>query len=297
MRLGSLRTDHGLRVVAEMPQGWLDLGRAASLEGDVARDLAAFIAAGEDTWQRARAAIATATENNGQGEIVYPEDPSRLGPPVASPVHVFCIGQNYRAHVLEQGLELPKLPEIFLRTATTLVGPRDNIWYPGATGQLDLEVELAVVIGKGGRHIPKERALDAVFGYMVLNDVSARDLQFRASQWTVGKNCDHTAPCGPFVVTRDELPDPPILPLGSDIGGEPMQASHTGDLIFDLPTLIADLSSFATLLPGDVIATGTPGGVGMFRTPPRWLKVGDTIHCWVDGVGELVNRVVEEPSA
>jgi 2-keto-4-pentenoate hydratase/2-oxohepta-3-ene-1,7-dioic acid hydratase in catechol pathway len=169
------------------------------------------------------------------------------------------------------------------------------VWAPPESVQVDLEAELAVVIGKGGRRIPAERALEAVFGWSVLNDVSVRDFQRRGAQVTPGKNFERTAPFGPFVVTRDEVPNPAGLGVRSFIDDIPMQDSHTGNLMFDVPALIADISTFTRLEPGDVIATGTPPGVGMGRRPPRWVRPGEVMRCVVDGVGELANRLVPEP--
>lgn len=188
-------------------------------------------------------------------------------------------------------------PEIFMRTAGTLAGPRDDVWLPSVSEQLDLEVELCVVVGRGGRHIPRERSLDAVFGWTVFNDLSVRDFQKHGTQWTAGKNFDRSGPCGPLVVTRDEIADPGHLAISSDIDGYVMQEANTDLLIFNVPRIIEEISAFATLRPGDLIATGTPPGVGMGRTPKRWLKPSETVTCSIESIGSLKNKVVPEPES
>jgi len=289
MRLGSLRNNGAQRVIVEAPGGWLDVGRAAGLDDELATSLRALLAAGPRVLDRVRTVVSSA---NG-GDVVAP-DVSRLGPPIPDPSKILCIGLNYSEHAAEIGLDLPKAPEIFVRFASTLVGPNDAVPLPSASDHLDLESELAVVIGQRGRHIARSEALAHVAGYMVLNDFSVRDFQNRGSQWTPGKNFDGTAPCGPFLVTADEIDDVANLNIGSDIDGTTMQSSNTHHMIFDVATLIADASTFATLEPGDIIATGTPPGVGFKRTPPRFVGAGETVRCWVEGVGELRNRVVPE---
>lgn len=289
MRLGSLRNGGGYRVIAQTPDGWLDVGRAAGLEGELATSLRALLAAGPDTLDRVREAVAAAA-----GANALEPDMSRLGPPVPDPGKILCIGLNYSEHAAEIGLDLPKAPEIFVRFPSTLVGPRDPVPLPAASDHLDLESELAVVIGRRGRYIPRSEALRYVAGYMVLNDLSVRDFQQRGSQWTPGKNFDGTAPCGPLLVTPDEIADSANLAIGSDIDGTTMQSSNTQHMIFDVETLIADASTFATLAPGDIIATGTPPGVGFKRKPPRFVRTGEVVRCWVEGVGEIRNRVVPE---
>lgn len=291
MKLGTLRTERGPRVIVVSSSGWLDVGEALGRGDAVATDLQALIASGEGLLSELRRLV----QAGGSPGRVYAPDETRLAPPIAAPGKILCIGLNYSAHAAEWGSDMPLAPEIFLRVATSLVGPRDDVWMPPDSEQMDLEAELAVVIGAGGRRISKERALDAVFGWTVFNDVSIRDLQKRGSQWTPGKNFDRSGPLGPFVVTRDEVADPIGLEIASHIDDEGMQRLDTGHMVFDIRTLIADISSFTTLQPGDVIATGTPPGVGVGRVPPRWVKVGETMRCSVEGIGELRNLVVAEP--
>jgi 2-keto-4-pentenoate hydratase/2-oxohepta-3-ene-1,7-dioic acid hydratase in catechol pathway len=289
MRLGSLRNGGGTRVVAQAADGWVDVGRAASLAEPLATSLRALLAAGPDVIERVREAVG-ASDVAGRLEL----DATRLGPPIADPGKVLCIGFNYGEHAAEFGMERPTFPEIFLRFPSTLAGPYDDVPLPAASDHLDLESELAVVIGRRGRNVPRSEALEHVAGYMVFNDFSVRDFQFRGSQWTAGKNFDGTAPCGPLLVTADEVADPGSLAIGSDIDGVSMQSSNTRHMIFDVATLIAEASTFATLLPGDIIATGTPPGVGYKRNPPRFVATGEVVRCWIDGIGELRNRVVPE---
>ena len=289
MRLGSLRDGGTQRVIAATPQGWIDVGRAAGLDGELGSSLRALLAAGPRVLDRVASVVASA-----DGNAHIEPDVARLGPPIADPSKILCIGLNYSEHAAEIGLDLPSAPEIFVRFRSTLAGPHDAVPLPEASDHLDMESELGVVIGRRGRNIPRSQALDHVAGYMVFNDFSVRDFQNRGSQWTPGKNFDGTAPCGPFLVTRDEVTDVKNLGIGSDIDGVTMQESNTERMIFDVETLIADASTFATLEPGDIIATGTPPGVGFKRNPPRFVRAGEVVRCWVEGVGELRNPVVPE---
>jgi len=214
--------------------------------------------------------------------------------PVPKPAKIICIGLNYRDHAAESKLAIPEVPTVFAKFASSLTGHGRPIVLPANSTKPDYEAEFAVVIGKGGRHIPEGRWRDHVFGYTILNDVSARDFQMATSQWMIGKTFDTFAPMGPAVVTADEIDDPHNLRISLSLSGELMQDSNTSNLIFKLPQLISYLSSVFTLEPGDVISTGTPAGVGFARKPPRWLKPGDECVVSVDGLGELRNPVVAE---
>ncbi len=218
----------------------------------------------------------------------------RLLPPIPDPQKIICVGQNYRDHCAEQNVPLPDRPIIFTKFVTSLAGPRDNIVLPRISTQIDFEIELAFVIGKTGKHIPKERALDHVAGYMVFNDVTARDIQRADKQWVRGKSCDTFAPCGPALVTRDEIPDPQNLKLKLSVNGVAMQSSNTSQMIFGVADLIAFLSQTITLVPGDIISTGTPPGVGHFRKPPVYLKPGDKVVATIEKLGSLENTCVAE---
>jgi 2-keto-4-pentenoate hydratase/2-oxohepta-3-ene-1,7-dioic acid hydratase in catechol pathway len=215
---------------------------------------------------------------------------ARLAAPIPSTSKVVAIGLNYRDHAREQGARIPDSPIIFAKFPTSVIGPGDEIvWDPALTEQVDYEAELAFVIGKRARNVPRERAYEYVAGYTCLNDVSARDLQFGDRQWVRGKSLDTFCPLGPVLVTSDELPDPHNLPIRAVLNGQVMQDSSTSELIFGVPELVAFISRAFTLLPGDVVATGTPHGVGMFREPPVFLKDGDRIAVEIEGIGRLEN--------
>ncbi len=220
----------------------------------------------------------------------------RLGLPFRGTSKVVCIGLNYADHAAEAGLAVPTEPIIFLKPTTALCGPYDDTIQPPHSTKLDWEVELGVVIGRKAQHVPEERALDHVAGYCVVNDVSERAFQMQSTQWDKGKGCDSFAPVGPWLVTADEVPDPQDLNLWLDVNGRRMQTGNTRTMIFGVARLIAYCSAYMTLLPGDIIATGTPPGVGMGMKPePVWLKVGDTVTLGIDGLGQQRQRIVAWP--
>lgn len=214
--------------------------------------------------------------------------------PVLRPPKLICVGLNYRDHAEESKLPIPEVPTIFSKFQTAITGHRHPIVLPKNSRKPDYEAEFAFVIGKGGRHIPESAWREHVFGYTIVNDVSARDFQSATTQWMIGKTFDTFAPIGPAIVTADEIQDPQNLDISLSLNGEVMQQSNTRHLIFGVPQLVAYLSSVFTLEPGDVIATGTPAGVGFARKPPRWLKPGDECRIRIQGIGELVNPVVAE---
>lgn len=207
---------------------------------------------------------------------------------------ILCVGKNYYDHAIEMGGPPPENPNIFMRTVQSLVGHRQSIVCPSASQQYDYEGELAVIIGKGGRRIPAERALAHVAGYTCFLDGSVRD--FQKHSFTAGKNFDSSGACGPWLVPASEVPDPQNLELTTRINGEVVQQSNTARMMRGVAEIIAYLSTFTHLEPGDVIATGTPAGVGAARTPPKWLKAGDTVEVEVERIGVLVNTVIAEPS-
>jgi 2,4-didehydro-3-deoxy-L-rhamnonate hydrolase len=216
----------------------------------------------------------------------------RLGPPVARTGKIICLGKNYAEHAQEGGFDTPASPLLFSKAPSALNGPADDIVLPRSSGQVDWEVELAVVIGRQGKRIAKTRALDFVAGFTVMNDVSGRQAQFADSQWFRGKSFDTFAPLGPCLVTPDEIPDLSALVLTASVNGTVMQTGCTRDMIFDVPAIIENISQDITLMPGDIISTGTPSGVGIFRDPPVTLVAGDRVSCRIDAIGSLVNRVV-----
>jgi acylpyruvate hydrolase len=212
--------------------------------------------------------------------------------PIPNPGKIICIGQNYLEHAKESGAGQSALPIIFAKYSNSIIGSGQPIIIPAAVKQPDYEGELGVVIGRTGRNIPEGEALTYVAGYLPLNDVSARDWQKRTSQWVIGKTCDTFCPIGPYLVTSDEIPDPQDLHLQTIINGEVLQSGYTGDMIFTVANLIADMSRVMTLSPGDIIATGTPPGVGAARTPQRWLIPGDIVRVEIERVGILENPVI-----
>ncbi|MCA0239955.1 MAG: fumarylacetoacetate hydrolase family protein [Proteobacteria bacterium] len=222
-----------------------------------------------------------------------------LAPIPRPPKNVFCLGRNYAEHIREdnvsrdQATALPEVPQFFTKPWTAIVGPEAGIRYDQrVTRRLDYEVELAVVIGRGGRDIAEEQAMDHVFGYTIVNDVSARDLQKRHDQWFKGKALDTFCPMGPWIVTADEIADPHALRIELGVNGQPRQDASTAQMIFPIARQIASLSAGLTLEPGDVIATGTPSGVGYAMNPRQWLQAGDEIVCRIEKIGTLRNRVV-----
>jgi acylpyruvate hydrolase len=215
--------------------------------------------------------------------------------PIERPGKFICVGLNYAAHAREGGHAIPEYPSLFVRWPSSLVAAGAPVICPKNSIQLDYEVELTIVIGKGGRHIPEETALEHVFGYTLFNDVSVRDFQRKSTQWTPGKNFDGTGPFGPVVVTADALPPGASgLRITSRVNGETRQDSNTADMIFSTARIIAILSEFMTLEAGDIIATGTPSGVAHARTPPAWMKPGDRVEVEVEGIGILSNPVIAE---
>jgi 2-keto-4-pentenoate hydratase/2-oxohepta-3-ene-1,7-dioic acid hydratase in catechol pathway len=231
---------------------------------------------------------------NPPADATVPLSSVTLLAPIPRPPKLICVGLNYRDHALEAKMEIPKVPTIFAKFATAVIGPGQPIVLPKNSTQPDYEAEFAFVIGTGGRHIRAEEWEEHVFGYTLLNDVSARDFQMATSQWMMGKTFDTFAPMGPHLVTADEIADPHALDISLRINGEVLQQSNTRQLIFKIPELVAYLSSVCTLEPGDVVSTGTPAGVGYARNPPRFLQPGDDVVISVDQIGELRNPVVAE---
>jgi len=218
----------------------------------------------------------------------------KLLAPIPRPPKLICVGLNYRDHAMEAGLEIPKIPTIFSKFSNVVIGPGEPIVLPKASTRPDYEAEFAFVIGSGGHHIPAARAMEHVFGYTIINDVSARDYQFGTSQWLMGKTFDTFAPMGPCIVTRDEIADPHSLDISLEIGGQVLQNSNTRELVFGIPALVEFISTVVTLESGDVVSTGTPGGVGFARKPPRYLQAGDEVVIRIGGIGELRNPVIAE---
>jgi 2-keto-4-pentenoate hydratase/2-oxohepta-3-ene-1,7-dioic acid hydratase in catechol pathway len=277
--VGALVTRAGREVVLELNR----------LDPDLPADMLDFLAAGQPAFDHAQAALAKAAADPGLDLKAV-----TLQAPIPRPGKIICIGQNYLAHAKESNDPAPPFPIIFAKFANTVIAHREPIVVPASVEKPDYEGELAVVMGRRGRDIPEEHALDYVAGYMPLNDVSARDWQHRTSQWTIGKTPDTFCPMGPALVTADEVPDVQNLSLRTIVSGEVLQEGHTSLMIFPVRHLIADMSRVMTLEPGDVIATGTPSGIGAARTPPRWLRPGDTVRVEIDGLLALENPVAAE---
>ena len=218
----------------------------------------------------------------------------RLNAPISNPPRVFAIGLNYRDHAKESGMEIPKTPVVFFKLTTAIIGPGEPIVLPKNSTQPDYEAEFAFVIGKGGYRIPASAWREHVYGYTIVNDVSARDVQFATSQWSMSKSFPTFCPLGPAIVTADEIPDPHQLAISLSIDGEVLQNSNTRELIFGVPALVEYLSSITPLLPGDIVSTGTPAGVGLGRTPKRWLKPRENVTITIEGLGSLSNPVTSE---
>jgi 2-keto-4-pentenoate hydratase/2-oxohepta-3-ene-1,7-dioic acid hydratase in catechol pathway len=301
MRLATFRDGAGTRIGVVRGERIVDLARAALLTGEEPpielRDMVALIRAGNAGVARVRALLegTPAEAELALGEV-------GLLAPIPRPTkNVFCLGRNYAEHAAESlraiGAEVKLLeyPNVFTKAVTSVSGPYADIPYDASVSQaLDWEVELAFVIGQGGRHIRGEDALAHVWGYTVINDVSARDIQNKGGvQWFQGKSLDGSCPMGPWIVTADEVPDPQRLRLTLRVNGETKQDDTTANMLFDVATIIATLSRVLTLEPGDVVATGTPSGVGFARTPPEFLHPGDVMESEIEGIGELHNRVVD----
>jgi 2-keto-4-pentenoate hydratase/2-oxohepta-3-ene-1,7-dioic acid hydratase in catechol pathway len=273
----------------------VDLGSDAAARLKIpGRSLAAVIAGGAPTQAAVRALVAAAPI----GTVLALDGVTLLAPIPRPAKNVFCVGRNYVDHVKEgasAGLasgELPKVPQFFTKPPTAVIGPGAAIRIgPELTAELDYEIELGVIIGTGGRDIPPEAALDHVFGYTIINDISARDLQRSHGQWFKGKALDSSCPIGPWIVTRDEIPSVEELALTLTVNGETRQHARCSQMIFDVPTLIASLSAGLTLEAADIIATGTPAGVGFSFKPPRFLNDGDVVVARIAGIGQLVNPV------
>lgn len=282
MKLATLRTGGGTRAVRLDGDVLVDLGLP---------DVGALLAA--EGWAERAAAVSAADA------VTYPAAGADLAPVVPAPSKVVCVGLNYRNHIQEMGRDLPDHPTLFAKFADSLIGPGDDIVRPDETQGFDWEAELAVVVGAPVRRARGAQAEQAVAGFTVLNDITCRDWQFRTREWLQGKTWDSTTPLGPYLVTPDELPGGvrPALDVRLLVDGEVMQSDTTGDLLFDPVALVEYISTVVRLNPGDIIATGTPGGVGHARRPERYLLGGETVVTEIAGIGRLENRVVKEAPA
>lgn len=263
----------------------VDLSAAAP---DLPREMCAFLAAGTD-------ALAAAQQVVGNTAARVTLTDVQLEAPILRPPKILAVGLNYKDHIAETGNKTPKFPMIFNKQSTAVQRSHGDIHLPRASEQLDYEGEFAVVIGRYCRHVPKNRAQEVIAGYTIANDVSVRDWQRRVPTFTMGKSWDTHCPLGPWITTADEVGDPHTLDLKTWINGELRQSSNTGQLLFNCFDLVAHLSTAFTLEPGDIISTGTPGGVAAAMKPPKWLKAGDVVRIAIDKLGEIENRVIAEP--
>ena len=290
VRLLSFHAADGVRLGVQSDSGVVDVRRAAADAGVTAPDsMTEAIRGGPAALDQLRQVVAGA----GAGATI-PEAEISYAPAVPDPGKILCVGANYRKHAEEAGLPLPEQPIYFAKFGNSLAGHREEVVLPAATERGDYEVELVAVIGRPARKVRREDALDHVFGYATGNDLSARELQMRSSQWLFGKAIDGFAPLGPYVVTADEVPDPQRLDLRTWVNGELRQDSNTADMIFSVAEMISDLSQIMTLQPGDVIYTGTPEGVVLGMQTPTWLQPGDEVACEIEGLGRLVNTLVAD---
>ncbi|GIV19839.1 MAG: hypothetical protein KatS3mg023_1590 [Armatimonadota bacterium] len=293
--IGALAGD----VVVDFNAGMALLDSGFEPAGMLARDMVHLLEQGESALNLAERIVRTyqilALENpHAVQEVVHPLSEIQYLPPVTRPQKILAIGANYRAHCEESGVPVPQKPIVFVKVPSALIAHGEAIVYPRITQELDYEGELAVVIGRKARNVPAEEAMGYVAGYTIMNDVTARDLQRTEGQWSRAKGCDTFAPCGPWLVTADEIEDPHALTIETRVNGELRQHSSTGDMIFPIPALIAHISAAITLLPGDIITTGTPAGVGVYRQPKGLLQPGDEVVIRIEGIGELRNHVVAE---
>jgi len=315
MRLVTFQHDGQARIGAQIDGQVIDLNRAykamlryggnddelAVADARVPIDMIGLLAGGETSLKAAQDALAFI---RGQLEasdaphmlegIVYARDTISYLSPVLRPGKVICLGLNYRDHAAEAGMAVPDYPILFHKVAGSLTGHKQPVIVPRSSSQIDYEGELAVIVGKRGKYIAEQDALAYVAGYCVANDVSARDLQFRTSQWTTGKMLDTFGPLGPALVTKDEAPDPHALSIRTLLNGQVMQDASTADMIFRVPYIISYISQIVTLEPGDVIMTGTPPGIGNTRKPQVFMQPGDTVTVEIEGLGTLTNPLVAE---
>jgi 2-keto-4-pentenoate hydratase/2-oxohepta-3-ene-1,7-dioic acid hydratase in catechol pathway len=285
MKLCTFSDGRAARVGVVVGDEVVDLAAAAP---ELPREMTELLAAGSAALRRAETAAANAKQKTPVAKL-------HLCAPIVRPPKFLAIGLNYADHVAEAKLETPKHPVVFNKQSTCVTGPRDPVHMPRVSQALDYEGELGFVIGRRCRHVPRARAHEAIAGFLVVNDVTARDWQFRVPTWTMGKSFDTHGPLGPWLTTADEVGDPHGLRLRTWVNDELRQDSNSKQLIFDCYALVEHLSTGFTLEPGDVVATGTPGGVGVAMKPPHMLKVGDRVRIEIEGLGHLDNEIVAEP--
>lgn len=299
MKLATFRSNEGLRAGAVIKGEYIiDLEKAAAFHGEtLPHEVKVLLELGENALTTTEKIITLVGDNLEQAiysKIARPLSETSLFSPIPKPGKIICVGLNYRDHAEEANMKIPVYPMLFPKYSNTVNGPYDNIVLPKVSEEIDFEAELAVIIGRTGRYISEENALDYVAGYTVFNDVSVRDYQFHSSQFTIGKSFDTTAPMGPWIVTKDEIENPHYLNIELKIGDQVLQSSTTKELIFPIQKIVSYISEGITLEPGDVIATGTPGGVGFVRDPQIFLRDGDEVTVTIEGIGTIRNKAIKE---
>ena len=295
MKLLTFKTRKGLKLGIQTEKGVIDVKKASKALGvDVPRTPAQCLALGLDALPALEVLVAKALPAAGGAKWLLDEDDLHLGPCVPAPEKILCVGLNYRRHAAESGAQVPEVPVLFSKFNNALAAHGDAIPIPRGVVQVDYEVELAVVIGKTAKYVSEDAALDYVLGYCNANDVSARELQMRTSQWLLGKTSDGFCPLGPYLVTADEVGDPQQLATRSWLNGELRQNSNTADMIFTVAQVISYVSRYLTLKPGDVILTGTPEGVILGMKEKVWMRAGDEVTVEVEKLGKLTNTLVAD---
>ena len=298
MKLLTFHTERGLQVGIKTERGILDIAKAAGTyhtEDPSLQSIEQIVEGGVEVLESLTRLLTLASDAH-DDELWLAEDSLRLGPCVPHPGKIICVGLNYRKHAIESKLPIPESPVLFNKFSNSIAAHEETIQLPKGASQVDYEAELAIVIGKKAKHVSKENALEYVFGYCNANDLSARDLQNRTSQWLLGKSCDGFCPVGPYLVTSDEVGNPNDLRIRSYVGGEVRQDSNTGDMIFACDEIVSYISSYMTLEPGDIILTGTPEGVilGYPKQQQIWLAAGDEATIEIEKLGRLTNRFQDE---
>ncbi|WP_289137060.1 fumarylacetoacetate hydrolase family protein [uncultured Brevibacillus sp.] len=298
MKLLTFHTERGLQVGSKTERGILDIAKAAGtyhIDDPSLQSIEQIVEGGVEVLESLTRLLTMAGDADDE-RLWLAENSLRLGPCVPQPGKIICVGLNYRKHAIESKLPIPESPVLFNKFANSIAAHEETIQLPKGASQVDYEAELAIVIGKKAKHVSKENALEYVFGYCNANDLSARDLQNRTSQWLLGKSCDGFCPVGPYLVTSDEVGNPNDLRIRSYVGGEVRQDSNTGDMIFACDEIVSYISSYMTLEPGDIILTGTPEGVilGYPKEKQIWLAAGDEATIEIEKLGRLTNRFQDE---
>lgn len=312
MRLATVSIDGEQRIAAVVNDKYIDLNKACELlfeskgqarakqiaEAYIPLNMIEFLQGGDDSMKLAKESVDFVQKNNFSEEVnrklYYDGQRVKLESPIQKPDKIICVGLNYREHIEEMGREIPTIPVIFAKYNNTIIAPGDPILKPKVSDALDHEAELVFVIGKKGKYIAEEDAMDYVAGYTIGNEATIRDFQKRTKEWLQGKTFDTTLPLGPHLVTKESLPDPHNCELVLTLNGVERQRSNTKNLVFNIPYLVQFLSNIMTLEVGDVICTGTPGGVGQARNPVSWMKHGDVVRVEIEGLGALENPIVNE---